>query len=506
MQATMETLKERLSTLKTEAAAAEREKEVRVGAAKVLQDEISEREKALRKAEEEARRTADVLASHQGDAERRARAHEAEVRRAKEKAQATATLRDMRSRGEIMGEDRKGLEEAERKAHTAAEAMADALSQAMERQKQTKESDDQKTKKLQADNDKAAADLKDRQRVVEATKSRVAVSEESCQNASSAHAAAMAKVQAIQKEYDTLQKCVEGPLTKAMKESQAKFEGAQKFVETTRAKREQIQNPLRHAEEAEAVVLKRHEAAEASLVQALDAARTAAAEAHEDAGGDDDDDADVNAGLEIDLLASSCKERLKDREQCAQEAEAAHKEAVDALNVAREQLQRWKLANVNDEADEYERADEESLKSQGSETGDSAHARGTFTDEQPQARLEARIADLELVAQEKEVDRNSTAGAVEAARSELEALEMQRRALPVVSLEKLMAMELKLTEDYYNAHKEKETQVLEEANKRALAWAEERETLNANLHRTDLQIKVAAEDVAATKKLQQTLR
>eukprot|EP00746_Dinoflagellata_sp_MGD_P164386 gnl/MRDRNA2_/MRDRNA2_92981_c0_seq1.p1 gnl/MRDRNA2_/MRDRNA2_92981_c0~~gnl/MRDRNA2_/MRDRNA2_92981_c0_seq1.p1 ORF type:complete len:808 (-),score=269.04 gnl/MRDRNA2_/MRDRNA2_92981_c0_seq1:387-2810(-) len=496
MLAAMEALKERLVARKTEASAAEREKEARIGAAKVLKGEISAAEKAARMAEEEARISEEVLASHKGDSARRARAHEAEVRRAKEKAQATATLRDMRSRGEIMGEDRKGLEEAEKKAHSAAENMAEALAHAQERQKLTHEADEKRSKMLQTETDKAATSLKDRQRVLEAIKTRAAGSEELLQNASSVHAAALAKVQAIQTEYDTLKQTVEGTLMTTMNETQVKLESAKANVVSTRQKGEKIQTPLRHAEEAEAVVLRRHEATEASLVQALDAARTAAAEAHEDAGTEDHDEADINAGLEIDLLAASCKERRKDREQCARESEAEHKEALEALEAARKQLHKWKMSSSAGKAwDEYDEI-----------AGENLTDRGTFIDEQPEARLEARVADLEQVVEEKAAKKKADAEAVEAARLELEALETQRRALPAVSLEKLIAMELKLTTDFYDAHKEKETKVLEEARKRALAWADERETLYANLHRTDLQIKVAKEDVAATKKLQQTLR
>merc|ERR1711904_2619 len=116
------------------------------------------------------------------------------------------------------------------------------------------------------------------------------------------------------------------------------------------------------------------------------------------------------------------------------------------------------------------------------------------------------MGDLEQAVEEKAANKKADAEAVEAARLELDALEKQRRGLPAVSLEKLISMELKLTKDFYNAHKEKESKVLDEARNRAHAWAEERETLYANLHRTDPQIKVAKEDVAATKKLQQTLR
>jgi len=466
-----------------------------MGAAKALKEEIASQEKACRVAEEQARRTAETLASHQGDAARRARAHEAEVRRAKEKAQATATLRDMRSRGEIMGEDRKGLEEAEKKAHSAAEAMAEALAQAKQRQVQTRVSDDDKIKMLQAETDQSATKLKDRQRFLEATKSRAAVSEESLQNASSVHAAAVAKVQILQKEYDTLKTSVEGPLTTALTESQAKLEATKATVVSIRQRCEKKQTPLRHAEEAEAVVLKRHEASEASLVQALDAARTSAAEAHEDLGGDDQNMADVDAGIEIDLLAASCKERLKDREQCAKDSETAHKEAVHALEAAHEQLHKWrKTSDAADNESDDEMAD-------GNLTN-----KVSFIDEQPEARLEARITDLQQAVEEKAANKKADAEALEAARLELEDLEKQRQALPAVSLEKLIAMELKLTKDIYNAHTEKERKVLEDARNRALAWAEERETLHANLHRTDLQIKVAKEDVAATKKLQGTFR
>lgn len=67
-------------------------------------------------------------------------------------------------------------------------------------------------------------------------------------------------------------------------------------------------------------------------------------------------------------------------------------------------------------------------------------------------------------------------------------------------------MEMKLTTELYDAHKENEARVLDDADKRDLAWAEEKETLNANLHRANLQIKVANEDVAVTKSLQKTIR
>lgn len=177
-----------------------------------------------------------------------------------------------------------------------------------------------------------------------------------------------------------------------VEKSQLKLEQDRKHVLVTRMKSEHVQKPLRHVEEAEAVVLKRQEAAEASLVQALDTARIAAAEAHEDAGGDADE-SDAEKGFRLDLLAASCKERLKDREQRAQESEAAHKETGALLEVVREQLQLFR--NWKPKAPHVPIETEDSAKETDSSSLTArAQATSTLADEQPEVRLQARIADL----------------------------------------------------------------------------------------------------------------
>lgn len=226
---------------------------------------------------------------------------------------------------------------------------------------------------------------------------------------------------------------------------------------------------------------------------------------HEDVGGDENEaHVDVEADLEIDLLAASCKERLKDREHSAQESEASYKEAMEALEEAREQLQQWKAANRKQTSKEGDDSDDDSDDEEADKSSSGLKESGDS--EQPEARLEARVADLELVVQEKESNMKLNVAAAEAAKEEFEALEKQWRALPSTSLEKLISLELQLARDLYDSHKQKESKVMQEAQKRMLAWAEQKEALNANLHRTDLEIKVAKEDAAATKRLRDSVR
>merc|ERR1719436_1479805 len=100
------------------------------------------------------------LASHIESAARRKRAFEAEVRRAKECAQHATALRDMRSRGELLGEDRPGFENAELLANKGAEAALKILSMTEKKAEESLRADKLKQQELKSANDDAASRLK----------------------------------------------------------------------------------------------------------------------------------------------------------------------------------------------------------------------------------------------------------------------------------------------------------------------------------------------------------
>jgi hypothetical protein len=122
---------------------------------------------------------------------------------------------------------------------------------------------------------------------------------------------------------------VEGPLAKALLECVDRLFHASRAVDN--AKFQGAQEQAFYGMEIEAQLLKSHQAAEARLVQALDEAQMAAAEAHE---GTVVPTEAKSAEEESNFLVKSSESCLADREKEAKEAHDAHEAALAASECA----------------------------------------------------------------------------------------------------------------------------------------------------------------------------
>merc|ERR1712137_1022377 len=90
-----------------------------------------------RQAEAEAAAAAAAVTSHIGDTARCSRAHEIEIRRARERASKASALRDMRTRGLLAEEDRTAFASVDNATNAAADVLEKALQMATQLRDET---------------------------------------------------------------------------------------------------------------------------------------------------------------------------------------------------------------------------------------------------------------------------------------------------------------------------------------------------------------------------------
>jgi len=124
------------------------------------------------------------------------------------------------------------------------------------------------------------------------------------------------------------------------------------------------------------------------------------------------------------------------------------------------------------------------------------------------AALEAVVKHLDHVLQEKEEANKAASAALAAAKQELQQIgENEKNApLKVVPIEKLVREELAIVDAGLAIHQEQGSVILEAAKKKASDWSREKEELSADIHRAQLQIQVAKQDVVATREVTKTLK
>jgi hypothetical protein len=133
MSAVLLVLQARAKARQDEVKAVERDRDARRAVSLAAGAESSDAESLRRQAEAEANAAAAAVASHIGNAARRNRAHEVEIRRARECVGKASALRDMQSRGVVMGGgDRAAFEPAQNAAKIAADVLEKALQMAVQ--------------------------------------------------------------------------------------------------------------------------------------------------------------------------------------------------------------------------------------------------------------------------------------------------------------------------------------------------------------------------------------
>eukprot|EP00932_Pfiesteria_piscicida_P013311 SRR837773.2484.p1 GENE.SRR837773.2484~~SRR837773.2484.p1 ORF type:complete len:810 (-),score=378.26 SRR837773.2484:46-2115(-) len=513
-------LNERLESCTADLTRFEIERDGKQHARDAAQRDLQEAVDDLKGYQTAASQAALALASHTETSARRARAHEAEVRRAKEYAAQAVALRDTRSRGMILGDDRPAFEPAEHQALQVAEAASEQLKLAVQRQEESARADKEKLGTLKVTNEHAAADVRRRELVVSKLAERFAGTEAALQAATIKFNCAKAAVTATEEDRDSLKKKVEGPLQKSMDECSTKLKEAEKTLADLRARQDTDLAPFRHAEEAESVLLKQYESQEAVLVQLLDEARTLAAEAVED-------QAEPKAGAagyeQISFTLESCKARLADRKRDVAAAEEAARAAADALSNAEQDLREpeRRLENLleyrarllqaeppRDDSDDEDSDYEERERERERARAEQAAAPPSESEDQELSALRQRISglkatveELRQVAADKQAASEAAAKALRGVEAEIKDLESQKTSAPLPSIMRMLEAELDKVAEYTNLHESRAQAALDTSRKVAEEWAAEKAALRQELQRAAVQVEVANNDLKSFPKV-----
>jgi len=491
MSAVLLVLQERVQARQDEVKSAERDRDNRRAVSLTAAAESADAERLRRQAEGQASAAAAAVASHIGDTARRSRAHEVEIRRAQERASKASALRDMRTRSLLVGEDRTAFESPENAANAAADVLEKALAMATQLRDETAARDQERLAALETVAKTTSLKLVDRERVAASFAARVDETETAVRVSSAAHAAAEAALKAVEEELETIQQRVQGPLTKQAQECAAHLKDTVNILARIKKTGEEDQTPLRHAEDAETLLLKSQQQSEQSILQSIDEAQMIAAEAHEDAVVASDDDelgTVVQYFSNTDMLVKSAEARLADHERNAKDAADAHNEVVAAFEAAKQELE-----NNSSLPDDDSSNDALMMASNG------RHLR---------AVLEARLNDLKVVAHDKETASLAASAAAAAAKEELQGLKSRHESAQIAAqpLKKIIREELRIIGQWLKVHCERQSAILAEAGERKAAWTKEKDLLSADLHRAQLQAAVAEEGVNVASGLAKTLR
>jgi len=384
------------------------------------------------------------------------------------------------SRRSLQDQDSAALADAEKKAQSTYESAVEALSAAKERRNAARKTDAEMSAKFYSGLEKATSDFNSRQHVASTVSGRVDASKKIHRDTMKAHSCAVAALKTVQTEHESQRARLEGVLKKEVDTTAEALKLAEEALEV--AQREQSETPQRHAEDAEALILKRQEESEATLIAAMGEARISAAEAHDDA----QEIEESNGGpQELDLLLTSAIGHFDDRQRVAQEMAQAHQDARDALEEAQKELEESKQKL------EAEPTTEE----------------GTRELKQRVAGVEAKVEYLLQVADERAAAMSGAQDAVQTAAEELKGLEEQQKLTPkhVIQLDKLVRNELEIVSGLIDERKKARTKVLEEAQTASTEWVAKRQELNVSLHNASLQVAVAEDAVEATKNLRRTV-
>lgn len=482
----------------------ERELDTLKVAYKVLAAESADAEALRSKVKIEAEAAMAAVAVHIKLSARRNRAHELEIRRAKDRASDAVALRDMRTRGLLMGDDRDALEPAEDSSNVAAEVTSEVLAKAEQAHQETKENDESKLDSLQNVASQANKNLRRRETIVASLAARMSANEASVEEASAKHAASVAPATAVQKRFEDLQQQVHGPLAEALPECAKKLEDATKALAAVRKAGEEEKAPLRHAEEVESQVLKSRQVEKESLEKALEEAVIASEEATEAY------EATIESGPDFNLLVKVSEDRYVELDMKAQAAARVHKEALEAIVAVKNDLSCIDSDDDGDDNDDAEAAehdndDEDEAEAKPTRKDKERHSEKDKEREATRDRLAKQIQSLESVASAKNELSKEAAAAAKVAKEELETLRAQQKATPRPA-EKLVREELNLVDAGLQGHSDKETAIKAQVKQRVVDWMHEKDILGAELHRAQLKAASAEEDVMTNKTLAKEIR
>lgn len=193
---------------------------------------------------------------------------------------------------------------------------------------------------------------------------------------------------------------------------------------------------------------------------------------------------DTAAKEQANFLVMGSESRHADCEKQAEEAQNAHKQAVIAVDAAKDE---FAAAQAADETASEISEEEASVAERKAKLG----------------TLEARVNDLQHVADEKKNASFAAVEALKAATHELVQLKQSAKAAaaPIRPIEAMVREELATTNKGLQVRRDKENDILDDAHKKTTEWLKHKETLGADIHRAELEVAVAKQSVQATKDL-----
>lgn len=260
------------------------------------------------------------------------------------------------------------------------------------------------------------------------------------------------------------------------------------------AQQRQSEAPQRHKEDAEAIVLQRQEAAEATLVEALNEARVGALEAHEES-------ADETSSSDLGILLKTAKELVASWQERVQKSTDERAEAGESVKQAHKVLEACRQQLIA------------SVKAAGHTAGaghHAAHEPEADSDvelRQRVARAEAHVAYVEQLDIERQAAQAAAETAAQAAAEGLQFLEKHDKSSSkvVTPLEVLLHQEMEVVADLIRSHQEAQSGVLEGVEVASQQWELKRQTLSVSLHNASVREAVAKDAVDATKNLQRSV-
>jgi len=521
MNAAFLVMSDRLQQREKEAKKLAIEREVANKAKVQVESELNTVKDDVRTWTNKQRNTAAALASHIESSARRARAFEAEVRRATECANHANQLRDKRTRGELMGEDRKGLENAEQLANKGAESAGKGLEKTKKKADESLKNDKEKLVQLKSDDEQAMASLKRYEVVLRSMQTHLTEVDTKLKYASERLACAKEAQNVAMKDNKAHKERVEGELTKNRNDADKQWKEAKDAAAAVRKQVDDDLIPLKHKEEAERVVFEQAEQAEKSLIQLLDEARTVLQEAKaiqyeakpEDIG-------KIEQGDRRSVLIEGAKQRVADSSATLKRATAAAKEAQKATNEAQEDLKK-KEQDTKEELERFRAEVEEAYRQEMEGEGFSEEELAEFaaaeedaggSEELKKLKEESTLAkavadDLALVNEEQQSALSAATAADEAAHAELTQLEEEEKKAEMPPLTAYYVnQELQTVQESMKIHEDAQTVLMEAEKKRKEDWDREKTRLQEELHQAGISIDVAKDDLAAAKNIKNSLQ
>jgi len=508
-EASVALMKARIVEVFESMAACEREKDFALEAMEALGKDNEAAEQTTQKASDMSASSSSSLKAHVEDSERRVLGHEAELRRCQNRLQAAEKLRDLRSRPALHDGDSASLEKARSNAKSAADQSAVALASEQQALKATKDADEARKLELTAAATKASLNLSQRDVAGQAIASRFADRKKAGFNARALHTAAITVHDTVSQELELNEK-------RAAELQEAKAACALKVEETIRQAADALHKlsaeemPLKHTAQAEVIVMHSREQERANIRLALEVARLGAKEAGADALQLSATDVDV-AAVTVDhgMVISEMEVRLQEKELVVKQARIAREGAEKALADAQAELKTAEEAAMPGSFKEAAMPSsfEAIPASDGLEDPDGEDQRklSGLLSQEAQMRKTLAIASFDnhkSTLHAAQVEEEMGTSALVSVSAELERAQAsaaaQSSAVKQMMTADLLQVEISDVARCHQQHTDSVAHLQSDENKASDKWGAKRESLKADLHRAEMALRLAKEDLTHT--------